>query len=139
MHRVRTARPALVVLAGLASALVAACGPGRAPIVDVTPIPDTTDTVGPYRLTVVIQDDGEIRSARVRWFTDAIHTPQPLDLVRDGESDRYTAGLPGQPAGTQVRYLVEVEDDEGRLVTQPPAARPDEPLTTFTFTILGSP
>lgn len=126
-----------LALAGLlAAALLAACGGGRAPVLDVAPLTDTTDTVGPYAVTVLIRDDGAIATAQVRYFPGPGAAPQPVALVRDGTTDRWTAGIPGQPSGTTVRYVIEVEDDEGNLVVAPPAPAVDDAAAAYAFTVL---
>jgi hypothetical protein len=120
----------------LLGASLVGCGPGRPPLVDVAALADTSDTVGPYTVTVLIRDDGSIKVAQVRYFTGPGAAPRPLDLARDGSTDRWSAGIPGQPPGTHVRYVVEVEDDEGNLVTLPSAVDANERLPAYAFTVV---
>ena len=104
---------AVGLLVGLVS-----CLPERGPRVDVTPPSDTPDTVGPYRVTAVIRSEAPLVRAQVRWAVDG-GTPPPLPLRHLEGSDVWQADIPGQPVGTVVRLLVEVEDDEGHLVVRP--------------------
>src|SRR5437870_1232429 len=87
----RTLTAALAALA-----LLTACGREAAPVLDVQAPTATTDEVGPYAVTVVITYGGAIRSAVLRWYLAGASAPQPVDLKRDGDTDRWTAELPGQ-------------------------------------------
>lgn len=115
-------------------AVAIACGTG-VPTVDVLPLADTTDTVGPYEITAVIAESDRITAARVVWFTGDAAAPKPVPFVRQDASDRWKAELPGQPGGSTVRWRVEVETDEGDLVRMP-AGENDDSFPTWTFRVV---
>lgn len=98
------------------------CSAGRAPIVDVLVPADTTDPSGPYEIVAVIRSNAPIVNARVRWFTAADAAARPITMTNEAGTDRWTAGIPGQPWGTTIRFTVEVEDDEGHVVISPETA-----------------
>ncbi len=126
-------------LVALALGLVSACGQGRAPTVDVLPPPDTPDTGGPYQVTAIIQAQSVITRAAVRWFVgDDQAAAQPLPMVHEDGTDRWTAEIPGQPAGAVVQFTVEVDDDEGHEVIRPAAATDGGNAPTYRFNVLGS-
>jgi len=105
-------------IAVLAAFAFSACGHVAPPQVDVLALPDTTDTGGPYELTVAIRAEAPIVRAAVFRFIQS-DAARPIALEhRDG--DRWSAQLPGEPVGTEVRYRVEVQDDEGNVVLRPP-------------------
>jgi hypothetical protein len=133
----RTVRVVALCSLVLGSLALAACGAGRAPVVDVAAPADTPDTGGPYEVAVVIRTDATVKSAVVRWFVAPADAPRPLPLVRDAGTDRWTAGIPGQPAGAVIRFTVEVEDDEGHVVVAPAAPKANQPAPTFQFTVLA--
>lgn len=112
------------------------CG-GQAPVVDVLPLADTVDTVGPYQVTVVVADSDRVTDARVLWFPNDDAAPRPAALVRQDDTDRWTAGLPGQPVGSRVSWRVEVETDEGDLV-RVPAPTDDDPAPVWIFNVVAA-
>lgn len=116
----------------LGVALLAACA-STAPVVDVLAPSDTSDTVGPYEVAVTIRDEGWIKRAELFWYVEA-GAAQPVALVRDGETERWTARIPGQPTGATVRLRVEVEDDEGQIVVMPEATAED-PSPAYQFRV----
>ena len=125
---------ALPVLS-LAVLVSTSCG-RSAPLVEVLPAGDTVDTVGPYVVNATIDDgDGVIVRAEVLWSNGSPGAVSAAPLVRDEQSDRWQAQLPGQPAGTTVRYVVEVEDDEGYVIVLPPKAMPGEPPAAYEFRV----
>lgn len=135
MPRARTVLTASLLALAVA---LSACGRDAAPILDVLAPTTTTDEVGPYAISVVITYSGTIREAVVRWFLAGESAPRPIALVRDGESDRWTAQLPGQRAGAVVRYTIEVEDDEGRVAIAPATAK-DGTQPVYELTVTAPP
>lgn len=121
----------------LSLAFAVACGAGGTKV-DVLPLADTTDTVGPYEITAVVSDSDHVADARVFWFTGDREAPRPISFVRQQDSDRWTAELPGHPAGSTIRWRVEVETDDGELVRLPPEKN-DDCFPTWTFRVLPAP
>lgn len=115
-------------------ALIVGCGT-QAPVVDVLPLADTVDTVGPYQVTVVVADSDRVTDARVLWFPNDDAAPRLAALVRQDKTDRWMAGLPGQPVGSRVSWRVEVETDEGDLV-RVPAPTEDDLSPAWTFNVV---
>lgn len=114
--------------------LLAGCGAGLA-VADLLPLPDTSDTVGPYVLTVHVEESSEVARARVVWFVGDGAAPAPLPLVRTEDSDRWEALMPGQPEGSVVMYRVEIETRDRRLVRLPlPDSDDEAPHLTFRVT-----
>jgi len=111
-----------------------ACG-SRPPQVDVLPATDTADTIGPYVVTATIADDGDIVRAELFWSNGAPGAAVPATFVKDAAGTRWEASIPGQAAGTTVRYSVEVEDDEGHVIVLPVRALPGEPPSAFEFRV----
>lgn len=137
MQRVSPTSLASLLPISAAIAFGTACG-ATLPVVDVLPLADTTDTAGPYEITAVVADSDRVVAAWVLWFTGDTTAPQMVPLVRQKTSDIWSAGLPGQPEGSTIRWRVEVETDEGELVRVPTGKNDDSSFTTWTFHVLAA-
>lgn len=101
--------------------LCVACADDSPPVlIDVTELPDTTDAVGPYTVTVVAKDDRGIESVTLHYTAD--QTPDPafkaveMTIV---EGDLYTGEIAGFPAGAEVRYFVDAGDTSANHTRAP--------------------
>ncbi|RMG13225.1 MAG: hypothetical protein D6729_15275 [Deltaproteobacteria bacterium] len=119
-------RPALAPLAAALAILVGlalgACAGVEAPFVEVTPLSDTRDPLGPYTVRAVATDDREIASVRLYHRSDAVADAAVVTLEATGEGI-YEGTLPGYPPGTLVHYFVEAIDTDGNAAYDPPTAR----------------
>ncbi len=111
--------------------LVASCAD---PFIESTTLlADTPDTVGPYQVRSVVHGLNE--GDRVEIFFNSIDdTPDryiPLrmeGLDDDGRSaELFVAGIPGQDAGTTIRYYIAVNRN-GDIVAEDPVGRDLRPF-----------
>lgn len=115
----RTRRTTTYAGWGVLALALLACSPDRPPQVDVLAPASTTDTTGPYEVVAVIRDEGEPVRAELYWRSADLAPARPIKLVRDGDSDRWRAGIPGRPTGSIIYFRLEIEDDEGHVVRLP--------------------
>ncbi|MBI5529267.1 MAG: hypothetical protein HY897_23325 [Deltaproteobacteria bacterium] len=96
----------------LAIAFIAACADTEPPaLLDVTQLPDTTDTVGPYTVTAVARDDRGVESVTLYYTGDTSENATfKAAVMTQVEDDLYSGEIAGFPAGARVRYFVEAED-----------------------------
>ncbi|MEM9494116.1 MAG: hypothetical protein AAGC55_33530 [Myxococcota bacterium] len=110
-----------LVLAAVLSALIA-CEAAPPSIEATTALAETGDTRGPYQVDAVVT--GLVGGDTVELFhaagEDAPFTAQVM--TGDDSGERFVAAIPGQPAGTAIRYFVAVQRDGQRLDSDPPAA-----------------
>jgi len=66
---------------------------------------------GPYRIDAEAIDDGSIQSVRLSYAVGG-GSPTAVEMQSVAEN-AYRAEIPGQPAGSQVSYFVDVADDAG--------------------------
>jgi len=90
-----------------------------------TPLANTTDTTGPYVVLADIIAAGTLDTGAMFVDYDVGSGWQTASLTATGEPDRYTAEIPGQPAGTLVAYYLSAADLDGNQVTHPTGA-PDD-------------
>ncbi len=99
-------------------------------IESVSQLDDTTDTGGPYTVWAVavgVQSDD-----RVELFYNAIDPAadpfipllmEPADADEGAyEGELFAAGIPGQPAGSAIRYYVAITRDGERVAADPVGA-----------------
>ncbi len=82
-----------------------------------TRLGDTQDTAGPYRVTTQVVDETGVAGVDL-WFSvdpRGVYQRVPMQHGADG----YTAEIPGQRLGTDVRYYVAAHDGDGNLGTAP--------------------
>jgi chitodextrinase len=86
------------------------------------PLRDTEDTVNPYLINADVQGyklDPE--SVKVHYnYTGGYF--QSLNLTQVDTGTMYTAEIPVQPAGTDIYYYLEVEDESGNKIYMPDSA-----------------
>lgn len=125
-------------------AMFAACGAGWGcadPFIEgTTRLQDTPDTRGPYVVTTVaigVEPDDEVEL----FYNVVDEAPGnfiPLPMVAseddDGayEGELFSRGIPGQLAGSDIRYYVAIRRD-GEVVAEDPAGGD---LRPFVFTVL---
>jgi hypothetical protein len=89
-------------------------------IVEVTQLPDTTDTVGPYTVTAVVRDDRGVEEVTLYYTAGAEAAPTfkavAMTLV---QGDLYTGDIAGYPAGANVKYFVEAKDTSASYTRSP--------------------
>jgi hypothetical protein len=103
-------------------------------ISDVTARPNTSDTAGPYPVQAKISDDVAVRTATLLYSVDGGRSFNRVPMAMSG-SDLYSASVPGQPLGTEVRYYVEATDSDGNIATNPV----DVPYTAYRFQVSDYP
>jgi hypothetical protein len=88
-----------------------------------TPIEDTGDTAGPYRVVADIVSAEALNpdSLLVR-YSVGTGGETTLTMNATGNQDEYEAFIPGQPGGTFVSYYVVAEDTQGNRATHPAGA-----------------
>ena len=88
-------------------------------LTNVTVLPDTDDTVGPYVVDVNITDFSTIDEMHLLYkLNDGGLLEVPLTLI-DGPSGHYRAEIPGYPLNTKVSYWLEAEDSAGNASRNP--------------------
>lgn len=99
-----------------------------------TALPATTEnTAGPYEVSVNLSTLGPLLpdSLLLHWSRGG---PELTEVMTPaGPPGVYRAFIPGQPAGTTVRYWMSARDTEGRLAVHPEGA----PVTTHQFLVAG--
>ena len=118
------ARRSILAMSAVAC-LAAATACDDPSIESTTQLESTADTTGPYRVHSVVH--GAHDDDRVELFYNPIddspsryflNTMRPLD--DDGQAGELFAGqIPGQPAGTTIRYFVAVYRDGERVAEDP--------------------
>lgn len=123
------------------SVSVAACGRIETKIEYISYLRNTDDTKGPYSVQVVINSDFQPLKAVLVYTTDDWKTTQRASMTRNDDS-MFKGYIPGQQAGTTIRYYVEVEDSDGRVITDPQTASSTvttNESTGYRFQIQSSP
>lgn len=111
-----------VLAAALACLAAAACDGETPRILSVTILGDTRDTAGPYAVQAVIRGVEGDGTVRVVYSANGGTTLVPLEAeTHGGRDDLFTAGIPGQPAGTMILYYVAVERGGRPVASHPPA------------------
>lgn len=107
---------------GIALAL-GACSEVASPYIDSTSrLGNTPDTVGPYVVQSVVI--GVVGSDRVElnYTVDDENRYVPLLMAEANDGERFSAGIPGQPTGTEILYYVAVVRDGERWTADPDGA-----------------
>lgn len=130
----------LMLLLAVSGSLVA-CGRIETKIEYISYLRNTDDTKGPYAVQVVINSDFQPLKANLVYSTDDWKTRQTVSMTQNDDS-MFKGYIPGQTAGTTIRYFVEVEDSDGRVVTDPQlstATPPSNEATGYRFQIQSTP
>ncbi|ODS41551.1 MAG: hypothetical protein A7315_05765 [Candidatus Altiarchaeales archaeon WOR_SM1_79] len=90
---------------------------------------DTRNTTCPYTVTTQVTDDAIISDVYLFYSLDAGHTF--INVSMAASDNTFSASVPGQPLGTEVRYYIEATDATGNVATDPV----DIPYTTYRFQI----
>ncbi len=98
-----------------------------------TPHPDTENTNGPYKITAKILDD-DLNTDDVELIYSAGTEFKTVKMTAAGE-DNYTAGIPGQIAGTRIFYYIKVSDGSFNIVSSPFTAIEADTNSLYTFYI----
>ena len=116
---------AALVLLG-AMMLLPACVEAPPVIEATTALSSTPDTTGPYVVQSVITDLAGDDRVVLRYIIDDAIEFASLRMLEDEDGERFSAGIPGQPAGTAIGYFVTVLRDGERITDDPTgaAARP---------------
>ncbi len=107
------------------------------PLITVTPIANTTDTAGPYRVTAEVVDDGQIT---VMTLTYSINggAENALAMQKVGPSE-YGADIPGQALESNIEFFVSATDNDANVTESSHLAfritedSGDEPDGCFSF------
>ena len=93
---------------------------------------NTTDELGPYRVSAIVMDNVLVRSAKLWWAVEGgQYAPVTMNAVTDS-LNRYAGLIPGQAEGKAVLYYLEV-GDSSHTVTDPANAPSGG---TYRFTVM---
>lgn len=98
-----------------------------------TVLPNTTDAAGPYPLSSLITDDLSIDGATLHYSIDGGRTYSAVSMSTVDRT--YSAAIPGQPLGSEVRYYLSARDKDGNTGTDPVNA----PYTVYRFQVSERP
>jgi len=96
---------------------------------ETTVLPNTGDTIGPYRVTARVTEHSPLAELILRYEAGAEWVDVPMTALGD---DLYAGDIPGQPHGTRVRYYLVGEDAGGNAATDPAGA----PTGAYLFWVL---
>ena len=99
-------------------------------IESTTELANTSDTGGPYHVISVVRGV-EGQNVELRYQPDAQSVYFPLAMERQDGSETYVGLIPGQSAGTEVRYYIAVLDSGKRVAADPEGAS----ATPYTFVV----
>jgi len=110
------------------------------PIIDATTaLDDTTSTTGPYEVQTVVTGATTQYRIELVYSIDSENPdeyfPQLMEASVGGgvhEGEAFAGQIPGQPAGTTIRYFVQVSRGDGDIVTDPP----EGVVEPYTFEVL---
>lgn len=110
-----------LLLAGAALLLASSCADVVPPAVEVAPLADTRDELGPYTVTAQVVEHREINEVRL-YHRDENAERAEIVLMEEILPGRFEAGIPGRMAGTSVHWFLEAEDIYGNLGYAPAEA-----------------
>jgi hypothetical protein len=113
----------------LAALALAGCDLAPPVIESTTRLADGADPLGPYVVQSIVREVADGDHVELRY---AAGTGPFIPRAMTGEGDRFTAAIPGQSPGTEVRYLVAVTRRGDEL-----ARDPADPTATYRFAIAG--
>ncbi|MDZ7393684.1 MAG: M14 family zinc carboxypeptidase [candidate division KSB1 bacterium] len=136
-----TSRIMQEILENLGPNLYICYAAGEEPIITHTPLRDTEDTTGPYRVEAKVSPAIPLSTTApspiVReavWLHFAIDGQASFDSVAmlpQGEQGVFAAQLPGQESGATVVYYISARDEKGQVGRAPRAA----PTALYRFTV----
>lgn len=114
----------------LGAALLAACG-GDPSVISATALGDTLDTLGPYRVRVLLGNPERAEGVRLYWQVEGAEPVRVgMKELRDGVFEGH---IPGAAPFTRIQYWLEITGGEAALLY------PRPPLAPFAFWVLGAP
>jgi murein tripeptide amidase MpaA len=81
----------------------------NSPVITHTPLPDTTNTAGPYVVSADITSPVGLQAGATTLYWQTSGAWTPVTMINTG-GNTWTGNIPGQPDGTWVRYYVETMD-----------------------------
>lgn len=108
--------PALAVLLA-----ATACANIDAPVVQAAPLRDTRDTLGPYRVGAVVDENRTLTAVRLYHRPEGSAQAAVVELT-EVAAGRFEGDMPGYGAGAVVHWFVEAEDADGNLGYSPEGA-----------------
>lgn len=99
------------------STLVANAGPTGEALAHAPVVPPSGE---PVTVTVSLRDPDGVDAARLHYRVDGgDFVADPITMVRDGFSEKWSAEIPGHSSGQVVQFYVEAEDGEGAISFAP--------------------
>lgn len=121
MLDVRTPARSLALL--LVSVVTACTAPQ---VMEVVPAADTSDPVGPYRISATVSHPTMVRDLSILWTAQAalgdggVQTGELQRARMTQETEGFFEGaIPGQPLGTRVEYWLRLSDVTGSTSDHP--------------------
>lgn len=112
------------------------CGQIETEIVRVAYLKNTDDSKGPYQVLAVIQSDLQPLTVTVEYTTDNWKTRKSVAMTQSDES-LFVGHIPGQKAGTTIRYFISVQDSSEKKITDPLSVPPSpEKDSTYRFQVV---
>ncbi len=111
-----------IILASLALLFVSGCGKLKTEIVHTAYLRNTEDNVGPYRVLALVVSDSQPLNVFVVYSTDNWKKAHKVKMEKISE-DIYAGEIPGQPAGTTIKYFILVDDVDNEITTDPVAIK----------------
>ena len=137
------ALPIRLAALALCLAALAACSSISPPVVEASPLPDTTDTRGPYQVLARVHSKERrgISSVELVWHNAAVGPGQAVRVVmQPDESGNWQGQIPGLGRGAIVAYHVEALDDAGDRGYDPPESeRAARCGAEYCFSVLPAP
>jgi hypothetical protein len=100
------------------------------PVIFGTTVPDnTTDTVGPYEIKTKVTDNDGIKSVTLKYDAGSGWVDEAMTSA---VGDTFTASIPGQQAGTIIKYYIEAVDNNDEIAIDPN----DAPTGYYSFAII---
>jgi subtilisin family serine protease len=85
----------------------------RSPIIALTTDrKNNPDTIGPYKISTFVIDDGSVSSVNLVYILNDTGVADTLNMASVGQ-DSYEMGIPGQPLGTRITYFILANDNQG--------------------------
>ena len=113
-------RPALPAL--WLAVVAAGCSPVELPVVEVSALPDTADTAGPYSVGARVQARRPIAQVELVWHNVAAGAAASRASMAQDAGGVWRATIPGYGRGARIAFHVEALDEEGDRGAGPPAA-----------------
>lgn len=132
----------LFVLLCCGHSVLAGCGRITTKIEYISYLRNTDDAKGPYAVQVVITSDFQPLKVSLVYSTDEWLTKTTIPMTKNDDT-LYKGHIPGQTAGTTIRYYVSVEDSDGKMITDPELAtqtvKANSEASSYRFQIQATP